>query len=141
MNKVSYGDLLEYLKNNIDTLKDMVSEVNGYNGALEYYMWYEHDEYFYEDFFSSKDEVARAVYYGGNSYNYTDEYVRFDVYGNLETTDNYNMRRDLQDGVSEILDEFLELYSDNNVDTSDEVFKGMISDYYNMEDIESEVDL
>ena len=139
MNKVSYEDLLEYLKDNIDTLKDMVSEVNGYNGGLENYVWYEHDRYFYEDFFADKEEVARAVFYGGNSYNYTDDYVRFSAYGNLETTDDYNMSRDLQDGASEILDEFLELYADNNVDITDEIFKGMISDYYS--DEESEEDL
>lgn len=139
MNKVSYGDLLEYLNDNTDTLKDMVSEVNGYNGGLENYVWYEHDRYFYEDFFADKEEVARAVFYGGNSYNYTDEYVRFDVYGNLETTDDYNMRRDLQDGASEILEEFLELYNENNVDIYDKEFADMVNNYYGNK--ESEEDL
>lgn len=141
MNKVSYEDMINYLQDNVDTLQEMVNEVNSYNGALEEYRWEINDEEFYDIFFKDKMEVARAVYYGGNSYNYMEEYVRFDAYGNLETTDDYNMRRDLQDGASEILDEFLELYADNNVYTSDEVFKGMISDYYNMEDIESEEDL
>lgn len=131
MEKVNYEDLIEYLKEHVDVLQDMVSEVNSYNGALEDYVWYENDEYFYEDFFNSKDEVARAVYYGGNDYNYMDAYVRFDAYGNLETTDEYNRERDLENGAEEILDEFLELYADNNVDTWDETFKGMISDYYN----------
>lgn len=130
-NKVKYDDMIEYLKDNVDTLKDMVSEVNGYNGYLDNYVWYENDEYFYEDFFNSKDEVARAVYYGGKHYNYMDEYVRFDAYGNLETTDDYNRQRDLEDGAEEILDAFLEEYADNNVDTYDDTFKGMISDYYN----------
>lgn len=140
MNKVSYEDMINYLQDNVDTLREMVDEVNSYNGALEEYRWEINDEEFYDIFFKDKMEVARAVYYGGNSYNYMEEYVRFDAYGNLETTDDYNMRRDLQDGASEILDEFLELYADDNVYTSDEVFKGMISDYYNMEDIESEED-
>ena len=138
MEKVSYEDLINYLKDNIDVLRDMVSEVNGYNGCLDNYTWYENNEYFYEDFFSSKDEVARAVYYGGNDYNYTDEYVRFDAYGNLETTNEWQIEEDLKDGAEEILDEFLELYADNNVDTWDETFKGMISDYYNMEESEED---
>lgn len=141
MNKVSYEDMINYLQDNVDTLMEMVNEVNSYNDALEEYRWEINDEEFYNIFFKDKMEVARAVYYGGNSYNYMEDYVRFDAYGNLETTDSYNMRRDLQDGASEILDEFLELYADDNVYTSDEVFKGMISDYYNMEDIESEEDL
>ena len=139
MEKVNYEDLINYLKENVDVLRDMVSEVNSWNGGLDNYTWYENNEYFYEDFFNSKDEVARAVYYGGNDYNYMDEYVRFDTYGNLETTNEWQINEDLIDGVEEILDAFLEEYADNNVDTWDETFKGMISDYYNME--ESEEDL
>ena len=139
MEKITYEDLINYLKSNIELLDELVQAVNSYNGALEGYMWYENDEYFYEDFFNSKEEVARAVYYGGNGYNYTDAYVRFDVYGNLETTDDYNRQRDLEDGVEEILDEFLELYADNNVDTYDDTFKGMISDYYNTEEREEDI--
>jgi len=138
MEKVKYEDLIEYLKDNVDTLRDMASEVNSYNGALDNYCWYNHDEYFYEDFFTSKDEVARAVYYGGNDYNYMDEYVRFNAYGNLETANNWSIEQDLLDGAEEILDEFLELYSDNNVSTYDEAFKDMISDYYNEESEDDE---
>ena len=140
MNKVSYEDMINYLQDNVDTLQEMVNEVNSYNGCLEEYKWEINDEEFYDIFFNDKMEVARAVYYGGNDYCYTDDYVRFDAYGNLETACDFEIRADLQNGASEILDEFLELYADNNVYTSDEVFKGMISDYYNMEDIESEED-
>ena len=136
MNKVSYEDLVNYIKENTETLKDMVSEVNSYNGGLEEYNWYINDNYFYEDFFSSKDDVARAVFYGGNDYNYNDNYVRFDAYGNLETTDY--IEDDMIDGAEEILDAFLELYADNNVSTWDETFKNMISDYYNCEESEEE---
>ena len=136
MNKVSYEDLVNYIKENTETLKDMVSEVNSYNGGLEEYNWYINDNYFYEDFFSSKDDVARAVFYGGNDYNYNDNYVRFDAYGNLETTDY--IEDDRISGAEEILDAFLELYADNNVSTWDETFKNMISDYYNCEESEEE---
>ena len=139
MEKITYEDLINYLKDNTDTLKDIVNEVNGYNGELEDYVWYENDEYFYEDYFSSKDEVARAVYYGGNDYNYNDNYVRFDAYGNLETT-NY-IESDMIDGAEEILDAFLELYADNNVRVWDETFKGMISDYYTYDDRKAMGDL
>lgn len=133
-NKVKYDDMINYLKEHVDTLKDMVNEVNSYNGALEGYVWYSNDEYFYEEFFNSKDEVARAVYYGGNDYCYTDDYVRFDAYGNLETTNEWQIEEDLKDGAEEILDAFLEEYADDNVGMWDETFKGMISDYYNEEE-------
>jgi hypothetical protein len=137
-NKVKYDDMVNYLKEHVDTLKDMVSEVNSYNGALEGYMWYSNDEYFYEDFFDSKDEVARAVYYGGNNYNYRDEYVRFDAYGNLETTNEWQINENLIDGAEEILDAFLEEYTNNNVDIWDKTFKDIISDYYNEEESEED---
>jgi len=136
MEKITYEDLIEYLKDNVDTLKNMVSEVNSWNGGLDNYVWYNNDEYFYEDFFSSKDEVARAVYYGGKDYCYTDDYVRFDAYCNLETATEWGVNDDLKDGAKEILDAFLEEYADNNVDTYDDTFKGMISDYYNTEESE-----
>lgn len=138
MEKITYEDLIEYLKEHVDILQDIVSEVNGYTGALEGYVWYDNDEYFYEDFFNSKDEVARAVYYGGDDYNYMDDYVRFDAYGNLETASQWDIDDSMRDGAEEILDAFLEEYADNNVDTYDETFKGMISDYYNMEESEED---
>lgn len=49
---------------------------------------YENDEEFFEMFFqgSSVMEVVRAVHFG--NYSYTDTYVKFDGYANLETT-NY----------------------------------------------------
>lgn len=138
MEKITYEDLIKYLKEHVDVLQDIVSEVNGYTGTLEGYVWYDNDEYFYEDFFNSKDEVARAVYYGGDDYNYMDDYVRFDAYGNLETASQWDIDDSMRDGAEEILDAFLEEYADNNVDTWDEKFKGMISDYYNMEESEGE---
>ena len=138
MEKITYEDLIEYLKDNTDLLREMVGEVNGYNGYLDGYVWYDNDEYFYSDFFNDKMEVARAVFYGGNDYNFTDDYVRFDAYGNLETSNDWEIARDLQDGVEEILDAFLEEYNDNNVDISDDTFKGMISDYYNNNESEDD---
>lgn len=137
-NKVKYDDMVNYLKEHVDTLKDMVSEVNSWNGGLDNYNWYDNNEWFYDDFFSSKDEVARAVYYGGNDYCYTDDYVRLDVYGNLETTNEWQIEEDLKDGAEEILDAFLEEYADDNVGMWDETFKGMISDYYNTEESEED---
>lgn len=141
MEKITYEDLIEYLKDNTDVLRDMVNEVNSYNGCLDNYVWYNNDEWFYDDFFGNKDDVARAVYYGGKDYCYTDDYVRFDAYGNLETSNDFELVGDLQEGAEEILDEFLELYADDNVSVYDETFKGMISDYYTYDDRKAMGDL
>ena len=42
-----YEEIIEYLKNDIETLKDLVSECNSWNGSLEDYNYYENDEYFF----------------------------------------------------------------------------------------------
>lgn len=130
-NRVLYEDLIDYLEDNLDTLKDMVSQCCGYNGSLEDYYWWENDDEFYDTMFRDNMEVARAVYFGGDDYNFTDDYVRFNAYGNLETCSEWSLEDDLKSNIEEILDEFLELYSDNNVCMWDDTFKGMITDYYN----------
>ena len=125
MEKITYDDLVEYLKDNANLLQEIVNEVNSWNGDLEDYIWYENNEYFYDDYFSSKEEVARAVYYG--NYNYTDEYVKFNAYGNLETTDEFTIQDYLIDGVEEILDAFLEERS--HIDITDDDFLEMVNKY------------
>lgn len=117
-----YNNMVEYLRGNIEVLSSLVQDCNSYNGSLEDFIWYEHDNYFYDDFFRDREEVARAVYYGGDRYNYCDPYVRFNAYGNLETCCDYEREKDLIDNVEEILDTWLDLYKDNNVDCYDDKF-------------------
>lgn len=128
--------LIEYLKENVDVIDSMVNECNSWDGSLESYKWYNHDEDFYETFFESRDEVARAVYYGGDSYRYMDSYVRFNAYGNLETCCEYDIERDLIDGVEEIFDTWLELYKNDNIDLYDDTFMTMVKEYLGGEDSE-----
>ena len=106
--------IIEKLKENIDVIGEMVSDANSYNGQLEDYVWYEHDEWFYNDYFNDKQEIARAVYYASN-YDYTDDYVRFNAYGNLETCCEYEREKELVDNVEEILDTWYELYMSDDV--------------------------
>lgn len=122
---MEYNNIIEYLKENVDVISELVNECNGYNGSLGDYEWLEHDESFYNDYFTSKDEVARVVFYG-SQYRYTDPYVRFNAYNNLETCNEWEREKDLIDGVEEIFDTWLELYRDNNVDSYDDKFKELV---------------
>lgn len=106
--------IIEKLKENVDVIGEMVVDVNGYNSALEDYVWYYNDEYFYSDYFDNKQEIARAVYYASN-YDYTDTYVRFNAYGNLETCCEWEREETLIDNVEEILDTWYELYLGDDV--------------------------
>lgn len=73
----------EYLKNYLENLSnDELLEVN--NQYNEYEPIYYNDEDFFE-MFSSRLEIARAIYYG--NYKYCDEFVKINDLGNLETSD------------------------------------------------------
>ena len=89
-------------------LSEIVSICNSWDGSLENYYYYPHDEEFYE-LFKSKDDVAARVYYSGDNYRYMDEYVQFDGYGNLITHNQYEIDVELEENKDEILDTYLEL--------------------------------
>ena len=96
----------EYLLNNEDVLIDMVHELNSWNGCLDWLDFCVNDEDFFECYFENKIEVARAICYG--DYNYTDDYVRFNGYGNLESFSEYDMIEELKDSIDEIVENLIE---------------------------------
>lgn len=51
---------------------------------------YENDEYFFDEYFQSADDAVRAVCYG--DYRYTDTYVIFNGYANLESFSGYDLK-------------------------------------------------
>ena len=96
----------EYLLENEDVLISVVQELNGWNGCLEYLDFWENDEEFFETYFESKIEIARAICYG--DYNYNDDYVRFNGYGILESFSEYDMIEKLKDDIDEIVENLIE---------------------------------
>lgn len=107
----------EYLLDNEDVLKDVVREINSYNGALDYLDYFENDEEFFSMFFTDPMEAVRATQYG--DYNFTDDYVRFNAYGNLDSCDEWALLEDLKDNIDEIIEQLIEnannLYLDNEL--------------------------
>lgn len=125
---MSKETILEYLKDNVELLGNMVSEARGYDGRLEGYEYFNNDEYFFKDFFGDKiDDAVRAVCYG--DYNYMDDYVQFNGYGNLESKSQYEVEEELQENAEEIFDEFIELYEEGNVDVYDDKLEEMLEAY------------
>ena len=90
----------------IDELKDMTSEVNCWNGGLDYLDYLENDEYFFDDYFKKPIDAVRAVYYG--DYNFMDDYVRFNAYGNLDSCSEYEYEKKIEDNAEEIIDAYYE---------------------------------
>ena len=100
--------LREYLLNDVEELRDVVNELNGWNGCLDYLEFFENDEYFFESFYSGMNglEIARAIYYG--DYNYNDDYVRINSYGNLESYTEDEMVEKMKDSIDEIVKNLIE---------------------------------
>ena len=59
------------------------------------------DESFFETFFQDNPyEAARATHFG--DVNWSDPYIRFNAYGNLETMSDYDAQIEAEDHVEEI---------------------------------------
>lgn len=103
-----------------DELIEMLRECISYDGSFEDLDYYENDEYFFNDFFQGKvDEAVRAVCYG--SYEYMDDYVKFNAYGNLDSCSEYEYRDEVEDSKQEIIEHYLELFAEGNTYPSTEL--------------------
>ena len=127
--------MIEKLKEELtlDELKEMVNDVNCWNGQLEDYYWYENDEWFFQDFFQNKvDEAIRAVCYG--NYEYMDDYVQFNAYGNLDSCSELEYNKEIEEGAEEII----ETYLDNINDMPDGELKSKIKNIINEDDLDED---
>ena len=113
-----------YLLNNVEVLKDIVRELNSWDGSLDYLDFYENDEYFFNDYFQKADDAVRAVYYG--DYNYNDDYVRFNAYGNLESFTEYDYEEELKSYIDEIIERLEE--EKDNITIYDDELKEMLEE-------------
>ena len=94
-----------------DELVEVVQAINSFNGSLDFFQWFDNDEEFFNTFFYNNPmELVRAIYYG--NFNYCDDYVRFNGYGNLETTDRYGLVKECKEYINEIVTELIKVYKD-----------------------------
>lgn len=108
------NELRKYLLSNEETLLDVVSELNCWNGCLDYLEFWENDEEFFNTFFSSPIEAVRATYYG--NYSFMDDYVRFDCCGNLESFEEYEKNDEIKGNINDIVDCLAEYYEHITID-------------------------
>lgn len=110
-----------------EDLMSIISDINSYDGNFDDMQWWENDEDFFDTYYA--DDImgaVRAVCYG--EYNFTDEYVRINAYGNLETT-NY-IQDELEGYVDEIVDHLVENWEEfkDTIDITPET-KELIDEY------------
>src|SRR5690606_39203961 len=96
-----------YLLDNMDELRQVVSEINSWDGSLESLDVYENDEEIFNVYFEGRPmEAVRAAQYG--EYRYTDEYVRFNGYGNVERMSEYDYNEEIAERIDDIVDELID---------------------------------
>ena len=61
------------------------------------------DEEFFETYFSNPMEAARATFFGEIE-SWSDEYIKFNGYGNLESMTEYEVLEDIENYLEEIFD-------------------------------------
>lgn len=111
----------------ISELEGMVQECCSYDDSLEEYYYYENDEYFFRTRY--KDDMmsaVRAVCFG--HYNYMDDYVRVNGYGNLDSKSSYDYKSDLMDSQEEIVERYAEMLEDNSVSEFKHLFEEVEDD-------------
>ena len=119
------------LLNDLDTLKDVVRELNSWNACLDYLDVYSNDEEFFNMFFEGKPaEVARAIYYG--DFNYNDEYIKFNGYGNLESFSEYEYEELLEKNIEEITENLI-VYAEY-ISIDNEELDDLLSQYFEEEE-------
>ena len=110
----NYDKLIKYLKDNWEIINEMVHDINSYDGYFGHLEYWENDEEFFNTYYYNNPmEVARAVYYG--DYNFNDDYVYINAYGNLETLGRYRLEELLIDEVEDILLKWYEMYSNGDI--------------------------
>lgn len=110
----------------VKDLEYMVRECKSYDGSLEDYCYEINDEDFFNVYFTEPMEAVRAAYFG--EYKYSDDYVRFNAYGNLKSISTWDFEQELKDGTDEIIERYIEMLEDNSVSEYEYLFEEVEDD-------------
>lgn len=101
------------MENRIDILKDMLAEINSYNGTFEDLVFrYDNLEDVIEYSGKSGKEIARATYFGDIK-SWSDDYFFVDVYGNFASCSESEYNSKILYQEDEIIEEFINIFGDN----------------------------
>lgn len=110
-NKAILLEIKEILINDFDLTRDIVQQINSWNGVLDFIEWYENDEDFFEAYFQGNViQAIQKVCYGDYSYNAP--YVKFDNLENFESGNEWDVLADYENYIDEIIEAMIELRHD-----------------------------
>lgn len=106
---------LNRLNDNIDFLRDLMQEINAYDGSFDSLEVHEFDDDFFNTYFEGKPmEAVQRAFFGEIS-NWSDEYIRFNGYGNLESVSDYAYNEELLENRDELIARAVELADQINL--------------------------
>ena len=130
--EVVLNEIKELLLNDVELLKDVVTELNCWNNCLDNLQVYVNDYEFFDMFFlDNPAEVARAIFFG--DYNYNDDYVKFNAYMNLESLNELEYEELLKDNIADIIEHLEENY--NNIFLCDGELKILLEEIEEIEEL------
>lgn len=88
----------------IDSIEELYHQLKDIENIGDLNDWIEFDDDFFNLYFKDDPEKAAKAVYFGNIQSWNDPYIRFNGYGNLETT--YSI--DYDEYAKEILDQWIE---------------------------------
>ena len=108
-NMEKYTNIKNYLLNHINVIGEIVNEINSLDGSLEFLKYWNNDEEFFNTFFYNNPmEAIRTSFFG--SYDYSDEYVKFDGCGNLSSANEHEIELEYKDYIDDIVNSLLDYY-------------------------------
>lgn len=87
-------------KYTVEQLQEMVREVNSWDGSLEEFE-YEEMEFLNYSFDVEPLELLRMAHFG--NFNWNDDYFTVNVYGNLDSINEFEFEKELIDNSKEII--------------------------------------
>ena len=114
--------LRAYLLNNMETTRELIQEVNSWNGTLEHldYLDMEDLDMYLEGL--TPTEVAYKIFYG--DFNPNDDYFQFNAYANLVSYDLWDINAEIEDYIEEVIDAIVEYRA--RIDIPTEVYAMVI---------------
>lgn len=116
MNELQSNAIREYLNNNSEERLAICRDINAYNGSMDFC-----DTWDLEDLCNDTNntyEIVRAIIYG--DVENTNDPVKYNVYGNLESVSEYDLERESEDYIDEII-EFIDRHGTRYITDSAEI--------------------
>ena len=114
-----------YLLNNMEVTRDVVNELNSWNGCLDFLEAIDMEELDLYLEGLTPTEIANRIFFG--DFNPNDDYFRFNAYANLESFDAW----DLEEEYKTYIDEIIEALLDNigNITVDDDELEELLEQY------------